>query len=212
MGLFIFMSDKALHVCVVIVWHAEALACITRSSAQHTGEKGLEDFSQIWNILVNLILGINGWVIPCEVVLRLMSQDLTDDDQSTSVWVMAWCHQATSHNLSQCWPSSSSPYGISKPEWVKGIQGIKDEHIGAYWCIWPHGCGSTLAQVMAWHQAITWVHVDLTSKVFCVIHLWALLSQKILKTSILDMSLKITNLRLQPHRPWAMPMSQLIVA
>ena len=31
---------------------------------------------------------------------------------------MAWCHQATSHNLSQCWPSSVSPYGITRPQWV----------------------------------------------------------------------------------------------
>ena len=29
--------------------------------------------------------------------------------QSTLVHVMAWCHQATSHYLSQCWPRSMSP-------------------------------------------------------------------------------------------------------
>ena len=34
-----------------------------------------------------------------------MSLDFTDD-QSTLVQVMAWCCQATSHNLSQCWPKS----------------------------------------------------------------------------------------------------------
>ena len=32
--------------------------------------------------------------------------------------VMAWCRQATSHYLSQCWPSSMSPYGITRPQWV----------------------------------------------------------------------------------------------
>ena len=31
---------------------------------------------------------------------------------------MAWCHQATSHYLSQCWPSSMSPYGVTRPQWV----------------------------------------------------------------------------------------------
>ena len=31
---------------------------------------------------------------------------------------MAWCRQATSHYLSQCWPRSLSPYGITKPQWV----------------------------------------------------------------------------------------------
>ena len=31
---------------------------------------------------------------------------------------MAWCHQATSHYLSQCWPRSLSPYDVTRPQWV----------------------------------------------------------------------------------------------
>ena len=31
---------------------------------------------------------------------------------------MAWCHQAPSHYLSQCWPSSMSPYSITNAQWV----------------------------------------------------------------------------------------------
>ena len=31
---------------------------------------------------------------------------------------MAWCRQATSHYLSQCWPRSMSPYGVIGPQWV----------------------------------------------------------------------------------------------
>ena len=31
---------------------------------------------------------------------------------------MAWCHQATSHYLSQCWPISMSPYGVIRPQWA----------------------------------------------------------------------------------------------
>ena len=31
---------------------------------------------------------------------------------------MAWCRQATSHYLSQCWPRSMSPYGVIRPQWV----------------------------------------------------------------------------------------------
>ena len=46
-----------------------------------------------------------------------MSLDLTDD-KSTVVQVMAWCSQATSHYLSQCWLRSMSPYGVTGPEWV----------------------------------------------------------------------------------------------
>ena len=46
-----------------------------------------------------------------------MSIDLTDD-KSALVQVMAWCRQATSHYLSQCWPRSVLPYGITRPQWV----------------------------------------------------------------------------------------------
>ena len=46
-----------------------------------------------------------------------MPLDLTDD-KSTLVQVMAWCRQATSHYLSQCWPRSMSPNGVTRPQWV----------------------------------------------------------------------------------------------
>ena len=49
-----------------------------------------------------------------------MSLDLSDD-KSTLVQVMAWCHQATSNYLSQCWPRSMSPYGVTRPQWVKKV-------------------------------------------------------------------------------------------
>ena len=61
---------------------------------------------------------IDGWGISSELAFRWMSLYLTDD-KSTLVHVMAWCRQATSHYLSQCWPSSLPPYGITKPQWVK---------------------------------------------------------------------------------------------
>ena len=38
------------------------------------------------------------------------------DDKSTLVQVMAWCRQATSHYLSQCWPRSVSPNGVTRPQ------------------------------------------------------------------------------------------------
>ena len=31
---------------------------------------------------------------------------------------MAWCRQATSHYLGQCWPRSPMPYGVNRPQWV----------------------------------------------------------------------------------------------
>ena len=58
--------------------------------------------------------------ISYEIALRWMPLDLTDD-KSTLGQVMAWCRQATSHYLSQCWPRSMSPNGITRPQWVKVI-------------------------------------------------------------------------------------------
>ena len=74
-----------------------------------------------WNfkyLILQIISVIDGWGISCELALRWMSLDLTDD-KSTLVQVMAWCRQATSHYLSQCWPRSLSPYGVTRPQWVK---------------------------------------------------------------------------------------------
>ena len=48
---------------------------------------------------------------------------------STLVQVMAWCRQATSHYPSQCWPRSLSPYGVTRPEWVKKPNFDRKEHI-----------------------------------------------------------------------------------
>ena len=49
-----------------------------------------------------------------------MPLDLTDD-KSTLVRVMAWCHQATSYYLSQCWPRFMSPYSVTRPQWVNSL-------------------------------------------------------------------------------------------
>ena len=58
-----------------------------------------------------------GWGITYKIALRWMPLDLPDD-KSTLVQVMAWCRQATSHYLSQCWPRPISPYGFTWPQWV----------------------------------------------------------------------------------------------
>ena len=74
-----------------------------------------------WNlrkIIFKLILMTDGCDISSEIALRWTSLD-HNDDKSTLVQVMAWCHQAASHYLSQCWPRSLSPYGVIRPQWVK---------------------------------------------------------------------------------------------
>ena len=50
--------------------------------------------------------------------LRWMPWDLADDN-STLVQVMAWCNQATRLYQNQCWPRPPTPYGVTRPQWVK---------------------------------------------------------------------------------------------
>ena len=71
-------------------------------------------------VIFKLISVIGGWGNSCEIALRWMPLDLTDD-KSILVQVMAWCRQATSHYLSQCWPRFISPYGVTRPQWVNNI-------------------------------------------------------------------------------------------
>ena len=72
-------------------------------------------------VIFKLISVTDGWGISGKIALRWMPLDLTDD-KSTLVQVMAWCRQATSHYLSQCWPRFMSPYGVTRPQWVKTNQ------------------------------------------------------------------------------------------
>ena len=88
-------------------------------------------------LIIMLILVIDDWCISCEIDIRWMWQDFTDD-KSTLVQVMDWCRQATSHYLSQRWPRSMLPYGITRPQWVNCAQ----------WCHLYRSV-STLAQLMA---------------------------------------------------------------
>ena len=71
-------------------------------------------------VIFKLILVVNGWGISCETALIWVSLNHTYD-KSTLVQVTAWCHQATSHCLSQCWPRSLSPCGVTRPQWVNSL-------------------------------------------------------------------------------------------
>ena len=76
-------------------------------------------------LIFQIISVIDGWAISCELALICMSLDLTDG-KSTLDQVMAWWCQATSHYLSQCWPSFLSPYGVTRPQWVNMLNRFKD--------------------------------------------------------------------------------------
>ena len=68
-------------------------------------------------VIFNLVSLIGIFKSSYDNILRWMPQGLTDDN-STLVQVMAWCQQATSHYLNQCWPRSPAPYGVPRPQWV----------------------------------------------------------------------------------------------
>ena len=98
-------------------------------------------------MIFKLIFFIGGSCLFCEIVLRWMSPDLADG-RSTLVLVMAWCHQATSHYLSQCWPRSMSPHGVSGPQWVNVKYRI--------YC-WPINrlTGRQAHSSPSWHRSVT---------------------------------------------------------
>ena len=96
-----------------------------------------------WNfryVTFKWISVIDGWGISCEIALLWMSLNFTDD-QSTLVQVMAWCRQATSHYLSQCWPRSMSPYGVTRPQCVNSVSPGD--------AIWHQRAWSTLVQIIS---------------------------------------------------------------
>ena len=72
------------------------------------------------DVIFNLALLIDIFKSSYDNVLRWMPYNLTGD-KSTLVQVMAWCRQATSHYLNQCWLRSPTPYGVTRPQWVEQI-------------------------------------------------------------------------------------------
>ena len=74
--------------------------------------------SDFKSITFNFIIEKRSVGIPYEITHRLMPHNFSHE-KSTLAQVMAWCRQATSHYLSQGGPISMSPYGVTKPQWVK---------------------------------------------------------------------------------------------
>ena len=58
-----------------------------------------------WQILQNCIVP---YIVPV-------------DDKSSLAQVVAWCHQAASHDLNQCSSRFVPRYGITRPQWVNGL-------------------------------------------------------------------------------------------
>ena len=58
----------------------------------------------------------------------------TFDDKSALVLAMAWCHQATSYYLSQCFPRYMSTYSIFRPRLIKHCWGNNTGSLRVWGC------------------------------------------------------------------------------
>ena len=73
---------------------------------------------------------------------------------------MAWCRQATSHYLSQCWPRSISAYGVTRQQWVNSLWPSKTKMASMNMVYSGSGNGLPSAQC----QAITWTNTNLSTR------------------------------------------------
>ena len=103
-----------------VIWHHMSGKTLYIYIQVNSLAPGRFQFNFRW-VIFKLTLVNRGWGISNEIALRWMPLDLTDD-KPILVQVMAWCHQATSHYMNQCWPSSMSPYGITRPQWVNSLR------------------------------------------------------------------------------------------
>ena len=101
-----------------ILWSVDLLKCVMDFLfVGKTSLNSLVPGKFEWNFRHVTFKQIDGWGMSCEIALIWMSLDFISG-QSTLVQVMAWCHQATSHYLSQCWPRPLLPYDVTRPQWV----------------------------------------------------------------------------------------------
>ena len=101
-----------IHVTIIY----KMVAILFRPQCVNSLAPGTFEWNFKWVIfMINSV--IDGWCISGKIALRWESLDLSDD-KSTLVQVVAWCRQAASHYLSQCWPRSVSLYGVTRPQWV----------------------------------------------------------------------------------------------
>ena len=104
--------------CSLVSRHTLSLIFIPINSLA-PGRSGCDSKNGIFSLV--LLIGI--FRSSHDNALRWMPRDLTDV-KSTLVQVMAWCRQATSHYLSQCWLISLSPYGVARPQWVNAVYSL----------------------------------------------------------------------------------------
>ena len=71
-------------------------------------------------VIFKLVSRINILSISCDTALKWMPHELTNY-LLTLVQVMAWCRQATSHYLNQCWLTYMTPHSVTRPQWITHV-------------------------------------------------------------------------------------------
>ena len=90
--------------------------------------------------------------ISCGISLRWIPKDLTDD-LSAMIQVVAWCCQAASHYLSQCWPSTMM-VSTSRQQWVNSKFNSRNL---LYW-LWLLRCVFHSSHVTCFHCVLHCKH------------------------------------------------------
>ena len=72
------------------------------------------------SIISETCYGFKFMDISCKIALTQVMPQNNLSDKPALVQVMTWCYQATSHYLSQCWPSIMSPCNATRPQWING--------------------------------------------------------------------------------------------
>ena len=117
-----FVKDYIIISHIIVVFNFESDKSLTGIPLWYLIEKNIS--ISPWEVGVNFYLSnfhanftTDCWGISCKIAVRLMLLDLIDE-YSTLVQAMARCRQATSHYLSQCWPRSMSPYGVTRSQLI----------------------------------------------------------------------------------------------
>ena len=86
------------------------------------------------------------------------------------VQVIAWCCQAPSHYLSQCWPRSILRYGITRPQWVNTGPGITEGYLK--WQLYKNK--ANLRDLIAATGLVILLKLDLNRRFFspCDLDIW----------------------------------------
>ena len=132
------MNITARYSWQVIMWHyndvimSAMTSQITGVSIVHlTVCSGADQRKHQSSASLAFVRGLHTWPVnsPHKGPVTRKMFPFDDVIMSTLVLVTAWCHQPTSHYLSQYWPRSMMTYGVTRPQYVKS----QDNNYWWYW-------------------------------------------------------------------------------